>query len=644
MNLYTIRPGTTRVISTALFLSSISALADTTFQTSPPQVGPVILQINEVSATFGSSIASAGDVNGDGYDDVLVGASMFTGNYTNEGAAYLFLGSSAGLSTSPAWRITGNQSTATLGHSVAGAGDINGDGYDDILVSAPLYDIAGQTNAGMVYIFTGSPSGLSPTPASQLTLNKANTRFGASIAGNADVNGDGYSDIIIGAYVDDGKTGNDGVYIYHGSAAGVSPTPTTTLQFSQTDAYFGNVVATAGDINNDGYDDILAGLPYYDGDKANEGAVILYSGGPAGIQQTPLQQFEGNQTGSLFGNSLSTAGDVNSDGYDDIIIGGQGYSLNANQDGAAWIYHGGNGGMHLALVLESNQTGALFGFSVSGAGDVNHDGFSDIIIGAPKYTHGEENEGAALLYLGGPSGIAGVAARTHESNSLLAEYGSRVAAPGDNNGDGYDDYLVSAFKYTQGQYQEGGVFFYPGGTGALPIHVQEFTGLADGCNAVLYWKAAIEDDLAHYTVEASTDGTLFTPISNIPRNTTGRYTYTTPQQESRTYYRLISTEINGQLTYSQLILVQTECAKYSQDMSINLYPNPATSTIQISGLVQTEAYKVTLYDHRQRAVLHQTVQSSSSAELDVSIFPAGIYTAHIKQQSNYAVLKLIISH
>ncbi len=621
MTLYTILPGKYRVfISTMLLTSSLSTQAGNTTTTQSPQTdGPVVLQINEVSAAFGSSIATAGDVNGDGYDDILVGAGMFSGSYTNEGAAFLYLGSASGLNAKPAWQITGGQNAATLGQSVATAGDINDDGYDDILVSAPLYDVAGQANAGIVYVFTGSAAGLSSIPAWQLSLDKASTRFGASIAGGTDVNGDGYSDIIIGAYVDDGQTGNDGIYIYHGGPSGLASIPAAILRFSQPNTYFGNTVATAGDINADGYDDILAGAPYYDGDKVNEGAVVLYAGSPTGIQQTPLQQFEGNQPGALFGLSISTAGDVNNDGYDDIVIGGYG----SGQDGAVWIYQGGGTGMQLTTILKSNQTGALFGFSVSKAGDVNHDSFSDIIVGAPMYTHNEENEGAVLLYLGGPSGITDIPARIHESNSIFAEYGNRVTSPGDNNGDGYDDYLAGAFKYTQGEYREGAVFFYPGGTGTLPVHLLTFSGRAEGCNAILHWEAGTEDNLTHYTVEASTDGTHFTPVDNIPRNATGEYTCTTHQQMPRTYYRITGADINGQLSHSRLTLVQTECVESSQDASVTLYPNPANSKVLISNLTRAETLRITVYDPLRPAVVQYTIQPFSPSNSMLACYRPG---------------------
>lgn len=641
MILYTTLSGKYRItISTILLLSSLSTQADNTSSAQAAQSdGPAVIQINKASAAFGSGIATAGDVNGDGYDDIIVGAGMFSGTYTNEGAAFLYLGSATGLDTTPSWQITGGQNAATLGQSVATAGDINGDGYDDILVSAPLYDVAGQTNAGIVYIFTGSAAGLSSTPAFQLSLGKATTRFGASIAG-ADVNGDGYSDIVIGAYVDDGQTGNDGIYIYHGGLSGPSSIPTATLRYSQPNTYFGNAVATAGDINADGYDDILVGAPYYDGDKVNEGAVLLYAGSPAGIQTTPLQQFKSNQPGTLFGLSISTAGDVNNDGYDDIVIGGYG----TEQDGAVWIYQGSDTGMQLATVLKSNQAGALFGFSVSLAGDVNNDSFSDIIVGAPMYTHNEVNEGAVLLYLGGPSGITDIPARIHESNSIQAEYGNRVTSPGDNNGDGYDDYLVGAFKYTQGEYREGAVFFYPGGTGTLPIHLLTFSGHADGCNAVLNWEAGTEDNLTHYTVEASTDGTHFTPVDNIPRNATGEYTCTTHQQIPRTYYRITGADINGQLSHSRLTLVQTKCVESSQDASATLYPNPANSKVLISNLTRAETLRITVYDQLRPVVVQYTVQPFSPVELDVSLLPAGIYTVQIQQESISIIRKLIINH
>jgi len=184
-----------------VFLGSSSGVAS-----GSPATAAATLQSNQVGAQLGGSVAGAGDVNGDGYADVIVGAPNYDSGEVDEGAAFVFLGSSSGVASgSPATAaatLQSNQVGAQLGGSVAGAGDVNGDGYADVIVGASGYD-AGETDEGVAFVFLGSASGIaSGSPAAAgvaLQSNQVNARLGHSVAGAGDGNGDGYADVIVGA-------------------------------------------------------------------------------------------------------------------------------------------------------------------------------------------------------------------------------------------------------------------------------------------------------------------------------------------------------------------------------------------------------------------------------------------------------------
>ncbi|MDY6839469.1 MAG: integrin alpha, partial [Thermodesulfobacteriota bacterium] len=148
-----------------------------------------------------------------------------------------------------------------------------------------------------------------------------------------------------------------------------------------------------------------------------------------------------DQAGAYFGQSVSTAGDVNGDGYSDVIVGAGWYDNGENNEGRAFVYHGSPSGLSMSAdwTAESDQAGAYFGHSVSTAGDVNGDGYSDVIVGANLYDNGESNEGGAFVYHGSPSGLSTSADWTAESNERDARLGQSVSTAGDVNGDGYSD-------------------------------------------------------------------------------------------------------------------------------------------------------------------------------------------------------------
>jgi len=366
-------------------------------------------------------------VNGDGYADVIVGAYRYDAGETDEGAAFVFLGGPSGVASgnpaTAAARLESNQAFASLGYSVANAGDVNGDGYADVIVGVPFYS-AGEMYEGAAFVFLGSASGIASgnpsTAAAQLESDQASANLGRSVSGAGDVNGDGYADVIVGADAyDAGLTDEGAVFVFLGSASGIADsnplTAATQLESNQAFAFFGSSVAGAGDVNGDGYADVIVGTFSYDFGQADEGAAFVFLGGASGIAYgnplTAAAQLESNQASAAFG-YVAGAGDVNGDGYADVIVGATGYDAGQSDEGAAFVYLGGASGVvdgdrsTAAAHLESSQNAAFLGWSVAGAGDVNGDGYADVIVGARDYDAGQTDEGAAFVFLGSASGIA----------------------------------------------------------------------------------------------------------------------------------------------------------------------------------------------------------------------------------------------
>ncbi|PVD54080.1 hypothetical protein DC498_01425 [Terrimonas sp.] len=424
---------------------------------------PALHAGNQADALYGAGISGAGDVNGDGYSDLIVGAPGYDNGEADEGAAFLYYGSSTGIGSDPVM-LEADQANAHFGTAVSGAGDLNDDGYADIIIAAPHYD-NGQTDEGVVFVYMGSSTGISTTPAALLESNQANTLFGNSISRAGDVNGDGFSDILIGAPLyDNGQTDEGVVFVYTGSSAGINNTPAIILERDQGNAQFGASVAAAADINADGYSDIVIGAPFYDNGETDEGAAFIYQGSAVGLSNTVVAVIESNQANAQMGISVSGAGDVNGDGYSDVIIAAPYFDNGETDEGVVWVYHGSATGIvtPYAILLEGNQINAQFGYSVAGAGDNNADGYSDIVIGAPYFDKEETDEGAAFVYYGAASGINNAPVAILGSDQAGAHYGTWVNSSGDINGDGYSDVVIGVPQYENGETNEGAIFFYNG--------------------------------------------------------------------------------------------------------------------------------------------------------------------------------------
>ncbi|MCB9210729.1 MAG: FG-GAP repeat protein [Ignavibacteriales bacterium] len=429
---------------------------------------------------LGISVSTAGDVNGDGYSDILVTAQDTIGSYGNfTGKVFAYYGSPTGLSTTSDWTINDDESFifTNFGLSISTAGDLNGDGYSDIIIGATKYlnfetVINNFPVEGKVFAYYGSLSGLSASADWSVGATQLIEGFGISVSTAGDVNGDGYSDVIVGAYeYDNGETNEGRAFVYHGSANGLSQTANWTAESNQASAYFGVSVSTAGDVNGDGYSDVIVGANFYENGETNEGRAFVYHGSASGLSQTANWSAESNNTGSGYGGCVTTAGDVNGDGYSDIIIGASYYNNGQNNfgAGAVFIYFGFSDGLseysNWAKVI--NQDEAYFGCSVSTAGDVNGDGFSDVIIGAYGYDHGQTDEGAAFVFYGSNDGLASVADWSVEGNQSNAYFGKSVSTAGDINGDGYGDVIIGASNYTLLQINSGAAFVYYGSSSGL---------------------------------------------------------------------------------------------------------------------------------------------------------------------------------
>jgi len=382
----------------------------------------------------GSSVSAAGDVNGDGIDDLIVGAESAQPNDNfAAGSSYVVFGSNTGLPNPlnlsdidglNGFVINGENSDDYLGHSVSAAGDVNGDGIDDVIMGAWGADPNDNSSAGSSYVVFGSDTGL-PNPMNLSDINGSNgfvingvnafDKSGFSVSAAGDINGDGIDDVIVGA----GEASPNG-YVYAGSSYVVFGSDTdlpNPLNLSDIDGLNGFVinginaldgsgysVSSAGDVNGDGIDDVIVGAWGADpnGDSVAGSSYVIF-GSDTGLPN-PMNLSDINGSNGFVingvnpsdqsGFSVSAAGDINGDGIDDVIVGAKGVDQNGNTSaGSSYVVFGSNTGLPNSLnlsdidgsngfVINGENSDDYLGHSVSAAGDVNGDGIDDVIVGA----------------------------------------------------------------------------------------------------------------------------------------------------------------------------------------------------------------------------------------------------------------------
>jgi hypothetical protein len=414
------------VVGLTLALEPVAA--GSALRRDPTQERPWRAEGDQEGSHFGGSVGTAGDVNGDGYADVIVGAAYFDNGQVDEGRAFVYHGSATGPSATPDWTAEPDDVGAWFGSGVGLAGDVNADGYDDVIVgSAHFGDVVED---GGTFVYYGSADGLSPTP----NWSVLGARVGR---GAGDVNGDGYSDVIVANRGD--------AVAYHGSADGLSLTPDWIADGSD-DEWIASVGA-AGDVDGDGYGDVIVGAPQTQHGELWEGAAHLYVGSPNGLRARASWKQDGDVIVGLFGQDVGTVGDVNGDGFDDFAVTHRDYR---DFGDAALVFHGSPTGPR------SRPDWAAAGWTIGAAGDLNRDGFDDVVVGGL----GQDDQGAVLVFAGSPGGLGRDPILVIEETEKNGTLGYSVGTAGDVNADGSPDILVGDPYYTNDQDDEGAAFVY----------------------------------------------------------------------------------------------------------------------------------------------------------------------------------------
>jgi hypothetical protein len=371
---------------------------------------------------MGRAVGDAGDVDGDGFGDVLVAIPFADVNGTDSGQVQVI----SGRTGQAIYTLNGLAAGDRFGEAVAGVRDINKDGYADFMVGAPMHDKNGS-NSGMVRIYSGKNGAVIQT----LYGNVLGGWFGASLAPAGDVNKDGWADVIIGSPFGHGiVTSKIGMAFVHSGKdfsllwAFTSPVGIELL---------GTSVAGVGDVNKDGYSDLIVGAPEASYTQTEAGRAYVFSGKTGLV----LYSWDGTGAGTNFGCSVGGGGgDVNNDGWPDLIVGAQFADNNGGNSGSVWVFSGKNGSQ-IHRFDGSNKFDEL-GAAVSSAGDVDGDGYADVIAGARMDDTKAANAGSAKVW----SGRTGQVIMAVYGANVDDFFGWDVSCAGDVDGDGLDDVVV----------------------------------------------------------------------------------------------------------------------------------------------------------------------------------------------------------
>jgi hypothetical protein len=509
--------------------------------------------VDSYDTWFGKTVHGAGDINGDGYDDVLVGA------YENGGGIYAYYGSVSGLSGGASSAIGNYQWSKVPGvdhmsYNMSSAGNVNGDhhatldsdgdgiknDFDDVIVGDSNF----QDGDGRASLFSGSVAGLSAT-ASWNVLGDGVEAFGYAVADVGDINNDGYDDVMVGAPLHAYNSVNDRgrAYLYLGSSSGLSINASWTMRGNASGDYFGTSITGLGDINEDGCSDVAVGAPGY----GTNGRVYVYYGCGTGCScvsgglspvfsssPTPAIQTFDSPGRQLFGVSLAS-GDFNKDGLKDLVVGASDGSAPdaSGGDGAVYVYYGINTGTGLSSSVGWSYTNATvpgLGYSVANAGDINGDSCSDLLVGSWKFSL-TYSEGKAFVFYGCNASAGNKLPSTPDwtkSGSFEGQrFGFNVSSAGDVDRDGDSEILIGSYHYGYSK-----AFMFEGFGACSPLNnkpVAAISGFAtddlcQGLNYTLNWNFTdVDADLqSAYDIEVREKNTT-SPVLSDHKNLSEKF-------------------------------------------------------------------------------------------------------------------------
>jgi hypothetical protein len=378
-------------------------------------------------------VSGTGDLDADGYADIAVSDDY--------GAIHVWYGAADGLDPGRLTTLDPEPADEVPYWSLAGAGDVNGDGYSELLVGSPETWIDGtETNAGDAFLFWGGPDGVDEARMTHWTASDvtADLLFGTTVAGGGDLDADGYADLLVSATGDNDDTG--ALYVYLGGPGWAAGENEHKIEAPVGDGElcFGETLAAAGDVNGDGHDDVVVGDLYWGG-KAGL-PIWTFFGADDGLGADPTRlDFPLHEADQAF---IATAGDVNNDGLDDILGAGLSSRGHSEDDATVVLYLGStsdisDGDLQLSLLGHSLErpSGTGFGTVLTGAGDLNGDGWYDVVVGAPS-PHDEI--ASAWIFYGCEDADGDGACADDDCDDIDPKKGSSHVYR-DADGDGYGD-------------------------------------------------------------------------------------------------------------------------------------------------------------------------------------------------------------
>jgi len=401
---------------------------------------------------FGSPIA-CGDVDGDGYDDILIGA---VDDYDSRGRVYLFYGG-PDLDNTSDLVLEGQNKRDWFGSGIV-CGDIDNDGYDDIIIAAGGYN----ERRGCVFLYWGNNRNLMDAEPDKIFAGEGRKgeRFGINSPAVYDIDNDGYDDIILGAsYNQDDYIGR--AYLYYGSTKDLMDTFVDLIFTAEdpTDQYSFGFQIACGNIDNDDYGDIVIESQSYPYSKKKVRTHLYYGDSRSNMNAEADIVFEvKSEGGVLYGRDIVCI-DLNRDGYDDIVLGAHGYN---EKQGRAFLFHGNSKqGLHTDpdMILDGEFRGCSYGHNIV-CGDIDGDNVNDMIVGARNFRQGI---GRVYVYWGSEVGDPDPKPGKIFTGENPNDFFGQGLACGDVNNDGYDDLVIGAYKYKAGAKQKGRAYLYYGG-------------------------------------------------------------------------------------------------------------------------------------------------------------------------------------